>query len=145
VGFAASGPKGGNKLIAEYKENYGKLINSKSKTTKEIAAYKLLCILRHMGQKVINDEEAKRAFAYRQFAINLAIHSLHLGPSNLIGKDAIMAIAQRWPPYIPIWPSENLPNREADFHTSVIVPMVEICDWYFGYEFKGADASLTFS
>jgi hypothetical protein len=85
-----------------------------------------------------NDEE-RRALAYKQFAINLTIHSFQLAnhPKSADGKgvlEGIQKIVANWM-QIEGW-LNNLEGISAQFYTISIVPLVKECYRHFGFYIK---------
>jgi hypothetical protein len=87
-----------------------------------------------------NDED-KRALAYKQFTINLTIHSLQLAnhPKSADGKRVLEGIQKHVASWMKIEGLNNLDGISAQFYTIIIVPLVKkICNWHFGYYFLDA-------
>jgi hypothetical protein len=101
------------KLISEFNKSYFEFLNEEEKKdaakggeanpgepeSHQEIVYKLLLIGERVAQMFKKSEyAAKQAFAYQQFAINLTIHSIHIGPTkSKNGKiHDIRKIAQKW-------------------------------------------------
>jgi hypothetical protein len=97
--------------------------------------YELLCIGQQMPIVIMTDEW-RHVLAYKQFAINLAIHSLHFahpeGDVAQKAKERLLKIAKNW---IQIEELKNI-SEMSELYKLYVVPLVDKCEWDFGFEIE---------